>query len=135
VKDHEQNKCEVGISSWNLYISKENDARITEFEVPSRYLSSKYVFSDASVQDHSKLSASRNFVVELLRFEVKPRKNYRIRGSKPLNFTLNRFFSHASLKGHSKLSAHRNFVVELVHFEVKRGKNYRIRGSGQLTFL
>jgi hypothetical protein len=59
---------------------------MTEFEVLSRQLSSKYVFSHASVKDHSKLSANRNFVVELVHFEVKRRKNYRIRDSKPLTF-------------------------------------------------
>jgi hypothetical protein len=44
------------------------------------------------VKDHSKLSANRNFVVEIAHFEVKRRKNYRIRGSKPLAFLYIRFF-------------------------------------------
>jgi hypothetical protein len=61
-------------------------ARITEFEVPRRLLSSKYVFTLASVKEHSKLTPNRNFVVELEHFEVKRRKNYRIRGSKTLTF-------------------------------------------------
>jgi hypothetical protein len=43
-------------------------------------------FSGASVKDHEKLSANRNFVVELVHFEVKRRKNYRIPGSKTLTF-------------------------------------------------
>jgi hypothetical protein len=55
---------------------------MTEFEVPRRQLSSKFVFTLASVKDHSKLSANRNFVVKLEHFGVKRRKNYRIRGSK-----------------------------------------------------
>jgi hypothetical protein len=38
------------------------------------------------VMDHEKLSANRNFVVELVHFEVKRRKNYRIPGSKTLTF-------------------------------------------------
>jgi hypothetical protein len=57
---------------------------MTEFEVPRSQLSSKYVFSHASVKDHGKLSASQNFVLELEHFDVKRRKNYRIRGSKML---------------------------------------------------
>jgi hypothetical protein len=86
------------------------------------------------LKDHGKLSANRNFVVELEHFEVKRRKNYRILGSKTL--TSSKYvFSHASMKDHGKLSANRNFVVELEHFEVKRRKNYRIRGSKTLTFL
>jgi hypothetical protein len=48
---------------------------MTEFEVPRRSLSSKYVFSHASVKNHGKLSANRNFVVELEHLEVKRRKN------------------------------------------------------------
>jgi hypothetical protein len=43
-------------------------------------------FSLATVKHHEKLSANRNFVVELVHFEVKRRKNYRIPGSKTLTF-------------------------------------------------
>jgi hypothetical protein len=45
-----------------------------------------YVFSLASVWDHEKLSANQNFVVELVHFEVKRRKNFRVPGSKTLTF-------------------------------------------------
>jgi hypothetical protein len=67
--------------------------------------------------------------VELVHFEVKRRKNYRIPGSKTLTFP-----KYVTVY-HEKLSANRNFVVELVHFEVKRHKNYRIPGSKTLTFF
>jgi hypothetical protein len=43
-------------------------------------------FRSLSVKDHEKLSANRNFVVELVHFEIKRRKNYRIPGSKTLTF-------------------------------------------------
>jgi hypothetical protein len=43
---------------------------MTEFEVPRRQLSSKFVFTLASVKDHSKLRANRNFVVKLEHFGV-----------------------------------------------------------------
>jgi hypothetical protein len=43
-------------------------------------------FRTQRLKDHGKLSANRNFVVELEHFEVKRRKNYRIRGSKTLTF-------------------------------------------------
>jgi hypothetical protein len=42
---------------------------------------------DGPVERHrQKLSANRNFVVELVLFELKRRKNYRIPGSKTLTF-------------------------------------------------
>jgi hypothetical protein len=43
-------------------------------------------FPHATLKDHEKLSAKRNYVVELVHFEVKRRKNYRIPGSKTLTF-------------------------------------------------
>jgi hypothetical protein len=45
------------------------------------------------VKDHEKLSANRNFVVELVHFEIKRRKNYRIPGSKTLTFLQIHFFA------------------------------------------
>jgi hypothetical protein len=86
------------------------------------------------MEDHGKLSANRNFVVELEPFEVKRRKNYRFEIPRR-KLSSKYVFSHASVKDHGKLRANRNYVVELERFEVKRRKNYRIRDSKTLTFL
>jgi hypothetical protein len=59
---------------------KDIQAIIAEIEVLIRQLSSKLVFTQANMKNHCNNVPYRNFVVKLVHFELKQRKNNRNRG-------------------------------------------------------